>query len=55
MIFGQAPKWAWSGHVTNLSIYTPLRISAARNDRALKFYTELRTEEYNQIYTQDGP
>ena len=31
-------------------LYNPLIISAALKGRAIKFYTELRTEEYNKIY-----
>jgi len=32
-----------------------LIISAARKDRAFKFYTDLGTEEHNKICTQNVP
>jgi len=32
-----------------------LMISAARKDRAFKFYTDLGTEKHNKICTQDVP
>ena len=39
----------------NFVILHTLITSAARNDTAFKFYTAFCTEEYNKIYTQDGP
>jgi len=42
-------------HMTKFVILHPLIISAACKDRAFKFYTEFSTDEYNKIYTQDGP
>jgi len=37
-------------HVTKFLILHPLNYFYSPNDRAIKFYTELRTEEYNKIY-----
>ena len=41
------------GHVTGFTILHSLIISVSLNDTAFKFYTQLKREEHNKIYTQD--
>jgi len=50
------PVWASSGscdQICNCSI--PLFISGTVEGRLFKFYAALTMEEYNRIYTEDGP